>query len=60
MPDETPTVAIEVLLLLQVPPAVASLRFITRPAHPLANPDIAAGNGLVVKVVVAVQPAGNV
>ena len=59
-PVAEPTGAIPLLLLLHVPPVVASLRLMTRPAQPLARPVIFAGSGLTVNSSVAVQPAGNV
>ena len=37
-----PIVAIEVLLLLHVPPVVASVNAVVEPTHPLVAPDIAA------------------
>jgi hypothetical protein len=42
-PVEDPTVAIAVLLLLQVPPEIASLRAVVRPEHTTVLPVIAAG-----------------
>ena len=45
MPDEDPIVAATVLLLVQVPAPVASLRVTVAPIQPLTAPDMAAGNG---------------
>ena len=60
-PELEPIVATAVLLLLQVPPPDASLSWVNIPAQLLNMPDIAAGKGLTVMVVVAVQPpVGNV
>jgi len=53
-------VATAVLLLLQVPDGVASLRVVVRPAHTFMVPVMAAGSGLTVSAVVAVQPVGKV
>jgi hypothetical protein len=47
---EVPTVATEVLLLLHVPPEVASLSELVKPGHVVADPVIAAGAGLTVIV----------
>jgi hypothetical protein len=55
MPDDEPTVATVVLLLIQVPPAVASVTVIVEPAHTLVGPLIAAGAGLTVTTAVARQ-----
>jgi hypothetical protein len=48
IPVEDPTVATEALLLLHVPPVVASLSDIVRPAPTVLPPLIAAGAGLMV------------
>jgi hypothetical protein len=48
VPDPEPTVACAVLLLLQVPPAVPSLKVVVKPTHTLVVPVIAAGTGLTV------------
>jgi hypothetical protein len=56
VPAELPMVATDVLLLLHVPPAVASLRVVQVPAHMVVVPMIAAGNGLTVATIVVVQP----
>ena len=54
------TVAKEALLLLHVPPTVASLSVLVKPIHALAVPVMDAGNGLTVIIVVAVHPVANV
>ena len=59
-PDSIPTDATTGLPLNQVPPAVASLRFMDNPVQPLASPVMPAGNGFTVTVVVVKQPSGNV
>ena len=59
-PVDGPTVASEVLLLLQVPPDVASVRVIVEPGHTAATPPIAAGVGLTVSPVHAIHPVGRV
>ena len=58
MPRTVPVVlteAIDGLLLLQVPPAAASVRAMVVPAHTVAGPDMvpAFGSGLMVTVAVA-------
>ena len=53
-------VATEVLLLLQVPPAVASLNVVIKPMQTLAKPVITDGKGFTNTEVVAMQPVGNV
>ena len=53
--------ATEVVPLLHVPPAVASVSVVVAvPGHIESVPPIAAGNGLTVTTVVAIQPVGNV
>jgi hypothetical protein len=47
-----PTVAVDVLLLIQVPPVSVLLRVIERPKHTADGPLIAAGTGLTETVVV--------
>lgn len=47
-----PTVATDVALLLQVPPPVASLSVMVCPTHTLDGPEIAAGNGTTLMVMV--------
>jgi len=51
-----PIVAIVVLLLLQVPPTVASASVVVKPGHTVVVPVIAAGNAFTVNVVVALHP----
>jgi hypothetical protein len=51
IPDEVPTVAIERLPLLQIPPAVALLSVVVSPGHTVRVPVIAAGSGFTVTVV---------
>ncbi len=62
-PDTTPpvdvTVATAVLLLLHVPPEVASLNVTVDPTHTFALPVIAAGNGLTVNTADAAHPVLN-
>jgi hypothetical protein len=65
VPAETPvtipklvTVAIPMLLLVHVP--LALVRVVPLPAHATPAPDIGAGNGFTVTVVVLVQPSGAV
>lgn len=55
-PVEEPTVAIDPLPLLHVPPAVASVRLDVEPAHASVVPEIPTGNGLTVIGVVVIQP----
>ena len=55
-----PTVARAALLLLHVPPAVASDKVVVAATHTVVTPVIPAGNGLTEKEVVTKQPAGNV
>jgi hypothetical protein len=56
MPVNKLTVATVVLLLLHVPPAVASLNIVVSPKHTFVLPVIGAGNGFTVTVVVMKQP----
>jgi hypothetical protein len=68
VPDETPlttplpvpTVATEVLLLLQVPPVVASLSVKVEATHTVEEPDIEDGAPLTVTLVVAMQPVPSI
>jgi hypothetical protein len=63
MPHAVPVLLIaatEVLLLLQVPPGVASASGTQAPAHMSTVPAIAAGEGLMVTVVSVLQPVPNV
>ena len=48
IPVELPAVATDVLLLVQVPPVVASESVVAEPEQILAEPDIAAGKGFTV------------
>ena len=67
VPPETPvttplpetTVATDEVLLVQVPPP-ASLNAVVKPAHTVAVPEIADGNGLTVSTLVIWQPVPNV
>jgi hypothetical protein len=58
VPD--PTVAIAILLLLQVPPVVPSLNVVVKPTQTDAIPVIAAGTGFTVTTAVCLQPVDNV
>ena len=60
VPVAAPIVASVVLLLLQVPPAVASLSVAVSPAQIAAMPLIAAGSGFIVTTVVEIQPPTTV
>lgn len=55
VPDRT-TVAALVLLLVHVPPDIASLRIIVLPVHTFAGPVMAGGVGSTVTEVVVKQP----
>lgn len=59
VPVVAPAVAVVVLLLVQLPPVVASLSVDVAPMHTTAVPVIAAGNGFTVTVAVFVQPVPN-
>ena len=56
IPVAEPIVAIAVLLLLHVPPEVASLRLEVNPEQTTESPVITGGAGFTVTVCVAVQP----
>jgi hypothetical protein len=56
IPVPEPIVATEELLLLHVPPAVASLKVLVDPAHIVVMPLMAEGVVLTVKVLVAALP----
>jgi len=56
IPVAEPTVAIDVLLLLHVPPLVTSDNVVLNPAHTLGEPDMPPGVASVVIVVVAAVP----
>jgi hypothetical protein len=67
LPEETPvttppddTVATPVLLLLHVPPVVASLNVVVEPIHSVAVPVIADTGAVILTMVVAVHPAALV
>lgn len=60
IPEVDPIVAIDVLLLVHVPPVDASDSVVILPTHTAIVPVIAAGNGLTVNANVVKQPAGNV
>jgi hypothetical protein len=53
MPDKNPTVAMEELLLVHVPPSVALLRIIVSPVQTDVAPDINPGDAVTVIVLVA-------
>ena len=55
-PVVLPAVAIEILLLLQVPPGVGSLKRTDDPAQTMGVPVIVAGNGFTVTGLVVEQP----
>ena len=59
-PDVLPAIAIAVLLLVHVPPVLASLSVIFCPAHTFEGPVIDNGAELMVIVVADLQPAGDV
>ncbi len=59
MPVVDPTVAMPVLLLLQVPPP-ASDNVVVKPEQTLSVPSIVVGNGLTVTTAVIIQPVGKV
>ena len=60
-PEVPPTVATAVLLLLHVPPVLASVRQSVVPAHNGAfPPEMPEGRGFTVVVVYAAQPVGAI
>ena len=59
IPDADPTVAIAVLLLLQVPAGLASLKTMVDPAHTRLSPVMATGNGSTVNDMLVVHPADS-
>jgi hypothetical protein len=59
IPVDEPIVAIPAAPLLHVPPGVASLNVTVLPWHTVAGPEIGAGKGLTVSVLVVLQPVGN-
>jgi hypothetical protein len=60
MPDVVPTVAVVLLLLLHMPPIVASLRVAVVPEHTVGEPVMATGTGFTVMGLVAMQPVPSV
>jgi hypothetical protein len=56
MPEVEPIVAMPVDPDVQVPTVEASLRVVDDPVQTVAEPVIAAGNGLTVKALVAAEP----
>ncbi len=58
-PVVSPTVAVELLLLLQVAPAVVVDKVVVAPIHTEAVPVMAPGSGLTVTVTAALQPLGD-
>ena len=59
IPVTEPIVALP-LLLVQVPPAVASVNAVVKPKHTVKVPDMAEGKGFTVTTAVMIQPVGNV
>ena len=57
-PDDEPMVAVDVELLVQVPPAIASLREIVEASQSCVLPEIGASE-FTVSVFVIAQPVGN-
>ncbi len=60
MPDEEPTVAVPVALLLQVPPVGELAKVIVEPTHTAVGPVITAGNALTLKIAVVLHPIGDI
>ena len=60
MPVDEPMVAMPLLLLLHVPPAVPSVNVILKFTQTPDGPVMATGNGLTVNGVVAIQPVARV
>jgi hypothetical protein len=60
MPDAASIVAMEVLLLLHVPPAGVLLSVVVIPAQVFAEPVIAAGSGFTDIMTALAQPVDNV
>jgi hypothetical protein len=60
IPVANPTSATEGLLLLQVPPPVASLKVMLPPRHTVALPVTGEGNGSTIMDNVVKQPVGSV
>ena len=59
-PEPDPTEASKGLLLLQLPPVVASDKVVLCPTHTVPVPVITPGEELTVTGIVAIQPVGNV
>ena len=59
-PVDVPTVATDVLLLVQVPPPVASNNGVVEPGQTVITPVMPAGVRLTVAVALIKQPVGNV
>ena len=59
MPVREPTVAVAVVLLLQVPAPLASLSAVVLPVHTVVVPVMAAGSGTTFTVVVALHNPPN-
>jgi hypothetical protein len=59
-PLRLPIVAMAVLMLVQVPPLILSIKIIVEPVHTLPGPDIIEGKGLMVTTFVAMQPVPRV
>ena len=59
-PEPDTAVAIPVLALLQLPPAVESDNVAINPAHTFSMPETAAGSGLTVTGVTVIHPVPNV
>src|SRR5437763_776971 len=59
-PLDDPIVATAVVLLIHVPPAIASVKLVVDPVQTSSEPAIAAGNGFTVKTAVALQPVESV
>ena len=60
IPVEAPTLATDGSLLLHVPPAVALANVLVPPAQVLSVPEMASGADVMVSVLEARQPVGNV
>lgn len=60
IPEVLPMVAMVVVVLIQVPPATASLRVIVAPTHTALGPVMAAGIVYTATVVLTLQPVDRV
>ena len=60
VPLVEPMVAVVVLLLVHVPPVIASERVEEAPEQMTSDPDISDGNGFMVALAVIIQPPGAV